>query len=209
MSVPKSVLSPFVELMRRLAARLHRAKFVWRFVGAPSGSTDLRAMLVDLRDERLWYISTAAHGLFVTRDGGTTWEHPLAGNVGAIAIDPRNADVVYATSGTNVHRSTDRGRTWCQLYSLPDSQCFIDAILVSGFQTDIYLGASTTLQHARIYRSRDAGTTWDVSFDSGQCGLHIWDIAEDAINGFLYFCTEDSAYHDPSPVMKSSNRGDS
>jgi len=209
MSNPKWVLSPFIDLIRRLATRLYRTQFEWRFVGAPNGSTDVRRLLVDPRDDTLWYVSTHSHGLFVTRDGGTTWEHPLSGNVGAMALDPTNADVVYGSSGTSVYRSTNRGEEWCQLYSLPNSESFIDSLLVATSQTDIYLGASNAQRNARIYRSPDGGTTWDISFDSGPRGLNIWDIAEDPINGYLYFCTEDSAFHDPSPVMRSVNRGES
>lgn len=142
MSPPNWVLSPFYRLVRWLAALLQGVNVKWQFVGAPDGRVDLRDMIVDPRDARVWYVSTMSDGLFVTRDGGATWDRHLSGNVGAMATDPGNADIVYASSDTTVYRSADRGLTWLHVYTLPDPQGFIDCILVSGNGTDLFLGSA-------------------------------------------------------------------
>ncbi len=57
-------------------------------------------------------------GLFVSRDGGDTWER-LAGNdsgLSAIAIDPNEPTTAYLTAYTGaLWRTTDSGRTWKRL----------------------------------------------------------------------------------------------
>ena len=74
----------------------------WVFVGAPLGDTSLRDMAVDPEDGNLWYVGSQANGLYVTRDGGNTWEQHIGGTVGAIAIDPDNHNTVYAGSGSDL-----------------------------------------------------------------------------------------------------------
>src|SRR4051794_11588455 len=60
--------------------------------------------------------STPGIGAFRTTDGGQTWEHATgvpSGVLGfALAVDPTNADVVYAATGAGLYRSTDAGRTF-------------------------------------------------------------------------------------------------
>jgi hypothetical protein len=60
--------------------------------------------------------STPGIGAFRTTDGGATWEHAggiPSGVLGfALAVDPTNADVVYAATGAGLYRSTDAGRTF-------------------------------------------------------------------------------------------------
>src|SRR3954469_7703634 len=60
--------------------------------------------------------STPGIGAFRTTAGGRTWEHATgvpSGVLGfALAVDPTNADVVYAATGTGLYRSADAGRTF-------------------------------------------------------------------------------------------------
>ena len=80
------------------------------------------------------YRSNDERGLYKTQDGGKTWTRCLFVSADAgvvdIAMDPRNADVLYAASyerrrrawdfreggpGSRVHKSTDGGATWTEL----------------------------------------------------------------------------------------------
>jgi hypothetical protein len=80
------------------------------------------------------YRSNDERGLYKTIDGGKTWTRCLFVSADAgvvdVAMDPRNADVLYAASyerrrrawdfreggnGSRIHKSTDGGATWTEL----------------------------------------------------------------------------------------------
>ena len=65
-------------------------------------------------------------GIFKSSDAGKTWQHvwKTRGQIGTMAVDPRNPDVAYAAVlgspfGPNkergVYRTTDGGKTWKQV----------------------------------------------------------------------------------------------
>jgi photosystem II stability/assembly factor-like uncharacterized protein len=193
--------------------------FNWQFVGTPLGDEDIYAIRVDPENEHLWYVGSQASGIYLTRDSGNTWEHHLGGIVKALEIDPNNHSVVYASSGSDLYKSADQGVTWPLVYSFPavisdsskspvDSPTIIDSMLVSSAYGDIYVGLASTFHHGRVYKSSDGGATWDISFES-EYGLHIWDIEEDPVNGYLYFCTENPTHVSNALVMRSKDRGQS
>jgi hypothetical protein len=59
-----------------------------------------------------------------------------------------------------------------------------------------------------VYKSSDGGATWDVSFET-ENGLHVWDIEEDPLNGYVYFCTENPSHVANPLLMRSEDRGGS
>ncbi len=64
------------------------------------------------------YCGTSRGNFYVSRDGGATWEKlPFVGKyVYAVAIDPRQPGVVYATAWHHgVFRSEDGGQSWRRL----------------------------------------------------------------------------------------------
>ncbi len=48
--------------------------------------------------------------------------------------------------------------------------------------------------------------TWDIVWESPY-GYHVWDLAEDPVNGYWFFSTEDSSHEVDPVVMRSTNRG--
>jgi len=77
------------------------------------------------------YSSNPERGVFMSRDGGKTWNHSLYVNDGTgasdLAVNPANPEVLYAAtwersrtawnfvgagSGSGIHKSTDGGSTW-------------------------------------------------------------------------------------------------
>lgn len=67
------------------------------------------------------------------------------------------ANVVIATTGTGVHRSTDEGATWTFLDAPEISAQPINAM--AAFRSDLFVSSSGVL-----YRSTDDGTTWQKAF---------------------------------------------
>jgi photosystem II stability/assembly factor-like uncharacterized protein len=188
----------------------------WVFIGFPLGDTSLKDMAVDPENENLWYIGSHENGLYLTRDAGNTWEQHIGGNIGAIALDPNNHNIVYVSSGSDLYKSDDQGATWGLVFSFPnpipgptlDAPTFIDSILVSVTDGTIVVGLTAMFHSARVYTSSDGGVTWDTSFEA-ESGFHFWDMAEVPINGYWFFCTEDPSHIANPIVVRSTDRGQS
>ena len=139
-----------------------------------------------------YYVGGASAGVWETIDGGQTWTELNAGlpilTIGALAVDPRNDNVVYAGSGESnnayhslyglgLYKSTDRGRTWRVLAPDLFAGRAFSRIVVSPFDSnDVWAtisragGSFTGNEGAKghpgrdgamgLFRSRDGGETW-------------------------------------------------
>jgi photosystem II stability/assembly factor-like uncharacterized protein len=87
-------------------------------------------------------------------DGGVTWTTILDVQVGPIAVDPTNADVVYASTPSALKKSTDGGTTWS---TLDVAEPFVGDIAIDPSAPEtIFLAAGP------ITRSVDGGNTWET-----------------------------------------------
>ncbi len=189
---------------------------LWLFLAPPLGNTNINEIVIDPNNDALWYVTSSTNGLYITRDSGATWEQHLSGNVGAVAIAPQLTLYVFASSGSDLYLSVDSGNTWNLLESFPDmisgspdSPTFIDSILVSAVDSAVVVGLSSQQHSARVYKSVVAGgvVSWDIVWESPH-GYHIWDLAEDPVNGYWFLSTEDSSHLENPVVMRSKNRGE-
>jgi photosystem II stability/assembly factor-like uncharacterized protein len=100
-------------------------------------------------------------------DGGATWTDVSAGLPGefvsALAVDPRDARIVYAgigvgvafPEGDGVWKSTDGGRTWSRAGAeLADRT--VSALLASTLSGRLYV----VIDGNRVFRSDDGGASW-------------------------------------------------
>lgn len=107
-------------------------------------------------------------GVFRSDDSARTWTQTAAPTteVRALAVDPANADVVYAGAWDaqgGVFKSTDGGGTWTRIVSgLPD-RAGIAALAVD--PTDPQHLAAATYWYG-VYLSTDGGQTWKVAADA-------------------------------------------
>jgi len=113
----------FVIALTLLAAACVRAQ-TWKPLGPPGG--DVRALAADPARPARIFLGTADGHIFGSEDSGAHWT--LLGRassrtdavITAIIVDPRNGNVLYASSwtrnvaaaGGGVYRSADGGRTW-------------------------------------------------------------------------------------------------
>ena len=76
---------------------------------------------------------------------------------GVLAIDPQNADTLYAASATGAFKSTDRGANWNQLSSgLP-----LETPSVSSLVMDPRNPSTLYVATGRgVFRSMDRGASW-------------------------------------------------
>lgn len=176
------VLSLVLALIPSLAkAQLDERVFQdlhWRCIGPFRGGRTVAA--VGVPGQRHEFLIGVNHGgVWRTTDAGRTWQ-PIfddqpTGSIGAIAVAPSNADIVYVGSGEGlqrpdlsvgdgVYRSEDRGRTWKHV-GLEDGQQ-IPALAVDAKDPRrvfaAVLGHPYGANETRgVYRSRDGGEHWE------------------------------------------------
>lgn len=126
-------------------------------------------------------------GMYRSTDSGATWSHiglPDAGQIGAVEVHPTNPDLVYAAALGNafkknsergVYRSRDAGASWEKVLFTSDSVGAVDLelhptnpdIVYAGMWRGerkpwtIISGMETSGQEDGIWRSTDAGDTWE------------------------------------------------
>ena len=148
----------------------------WRLVGPFRGGWG--SMVVGLPGKPDSFVFGAAGGgVWRTDDAGETWR-PLFDKgpqaVGAVAVAPSNADVIYigtgqpevrydVQSGAGVFRSTDGGKTWAYA-GLKDTK-YIGKIWVDPSNPDVLLVGATgryfgTSPDRGVFRSEDGGKSW-------------------------------------------------
>jgi photosystem II stability/assembly factor-like uncharacterized protein len=102
--------------------------------------------LVQDRTKKNSYILASKYGLLRTTDGGVNWEAiPLitperSANIYGLAMDPKNAKIIYYCTENTIYKSTDGGKNWSTQKS-PTSG-LANFLLVDPQNTNIiYLGA--------------------------------------------------------------------
>ena len=134
----------------------------WRRVSRDLRAADVRNFAVAPADPRRLYL-TARHyyersrgvfagGVYRSDDGGVTWQHVLEDRFAeGLAVDPRDADVVYAgltdhpyhdeSTGRGILGSRDGGRTWTSLNGNGLTCRHVTTITIDPNQpTRLYLG---------------------------------------------------------------------
>jgi photosystem II stability/assembly factor-like uncharacterized protein len=167
----------------------------------PSGTTDLTI-----------YIATNDGGIWKTTDGGKSWtpktEFMPSLSMGAVALDPDNASIVYAGTGNlfdgggggsgsvpggfskiaDIYKSIDGGETWS---TVPPSASpvgtFFSGQGASGINRIVVLpsgGAVLVATDHGLFRSTDGGLTFaEVGLGAAAVkGLFISDLSRDTVS---------------------------
>ena len=126
----------------------------------------------------VYYFGAVAGGVWKTTDAGRSW-HPMfdkepIASIGAIAIDPRDHNVVYVGTGepclrgnisfgNGMYKSLDGGHTWTHI-GLDDTRHISKVLIDPQDPNTIFVAA---IGHAYgpneqrgVFRSTDAGKTW-------------------------------------------------
>jgi photosystem II stability/assembly factor-like uncharacterized protein len=151
----------------------------YRLVGPFRGGRVLAVAGVPGEDDT-YYFGAVAGGMWKTLDGGLNWrplwdKFPEASpSVGAIAIAPSDANIVYVgtgeacirgniVNGNGVYKSTDAGKNW-QFIGLRDTRAIGRMVVHPRDANVLYVAALGHPFGANpqrgIFRTKDGGKTW-------------------------------------------------
>ncbi|MCE1202878.1 MAG: YCF48-related protein [Bacteroidia bacterium] len=182
----------------------------WKNMGLKE-SRQIGKIIIDPRNSDVVYVAAEGsvwgpggdRGLYKTTDGGKTWERVLyiSENTGVnhITIDPRNPDVLYATSEQRrrhfftkigggpesaVYKTVDGGKTWNKLTNgLPSGHVGGGSIEVSPANPDIvYFIVEASDGKGGFYRSTNKGASWSKMSDYTSSGQYFNMIVPDPVN---------------------------
>jgi photosystem II stability/assembly factor-like uncharacterized protein len=124
------------------------------------------------------------NGMYKSTDAGKTWTHiglPDSQHIGKIAVDPKNADVLfvavighlYAPSAERgVFRSKDGGKSWQKVLYKDENVGAVEVVIDPTNSSVVYAGVWNTRRPpwytyapsngpgGGIFKSTDGGTTW-------------------------------------------------
>ncbi len=179
----------------------------WENVGLKT-SEHIGRILIDPRNSNTVYVAAQGpvwtpggeRGLYKTTDGGKTWARVLGGGdwvgVNDVQLDPRNPDVLIATTHTRqrrvwgqvsggpesgLHRSTDGGVTWKRITAgLPTEELGRIGLAISPKDPDVvYAVMEAANGKGGFYRSNDVGASWTRMSDANTSGLYYAEVFAD------------------------------
>jgi len=138
----------------------------WQLIGPEGGN--VRSLAYDPSDPNRIILGTSAGQLFISQDGGSSWNlfaHLGQGEdyvIDHVIFDPTNPATVYAAawglfgdSEGGVFRSDDGGRSWSELMGAHGKSIRAMAMAPSDHNTLVIAAVQG------VFRSRDAGATWE------------------------------------------------
>jgi photosystem II stability/assembly factor-like uncharacterized protein len=148
------------------------------FAGGEMGQMGF-CLTISKKDPRRLAMSLDTAGIYLSVDGGATWQIRRSGlrsnGANSVAFDPENANVLYAAANKNIpgddpydpaadgiYRSTDLGATWQRVFragfqrAAGQNEYFAFAAASGGVSQTIW-----AITHDQgLVRSEDGGTTW-------------------------------------------------
>ena len=153
-------------------------EFPARQIGPVVQGGRITDLVVDPRNEKVYYLGFASGGIFKTENNGQSFDPIFDGygvlGVGDLAISPSNPDVLWVGTGENnssrssyagagMYRSTDAGKTW-NFLGLAGTQHIGRVILHPTDENTAWvaaIGALYTENDERgVYKTTDGGKTW-------------------------------------------------
>ncbi|MBK9271779.1 MAG: T9SS type A sorting domain-containing protein [Saprospiraceae bacterium] len=153
----------------------------WTLQGPANIGGRVSTFAIHPTDPKTMYAGFSVGGIFKTTDGGMHWQ-PIfdqASNlaIGAIAIDPRDPEIIYAGTGdpdipggvfvgNGLYKSLDGGKSWNHL-GLSETRVINEIIVDPGDSKIVWLAAMgnpfTRNFDRGVYVSHDAGLQWTKS----------------------------------------------
>ncbi|MDZ7764982.1 MAG: glycosyl hydrolase [Melioribacteraceae bacterium] len=187
-------------------------------------SRQIGGIVIDPRNSDVVYVAAEGsawgpggdRGLYKTSDGGETWEKVLEisehTGVNNIVMDPRDPDVLYATSEQRrrraftkigggpesaVYKSIDAGKTWNKIMKgLPNVHLGGMGIDISPVNPDVlYLIVEAAEGKDGFFRSTNRGASWERMSDHNASGQYYNEIYCDPKNVDLVYSVETYSHY--------------
>jgi photosystem II stability/assembly factor-like uncharacterized protein len=147
------------------------------------------AVCGDFRNKNLFYMGATGGGVWKTSDGGSNWKNIsdgyFGGSIGAVAVAPSDASVIYVGEGENtvrgnvsegfgIWRSEDAGRSW-KYIGLKESRHILRIVIHPKDPNTVWVAALGHLfgphEERGVYKTTDGGKSWRrVLFSDKQSG---------------------------------------
>ena len=173
-----------------------------------------------------FYFGSVGGGVWKTENAGRTWlpisdEGIPIGSIGAIAVAPSNANVVYVGTGETdirsqhsygigMFKSTDAGKTWTHI-GLEGTRQIGRVVVDPANANRLYVAALGHVYDANpergVYRSLDGGATWKKVFSktSDPDNVGAMDLAIDPKNPRVLYASLWATRRPPWSVYAPSN----
>lgn len=174
----------------------------WKFIGLPNSRHVPRIRIHPKNPDLVYaavlgdlYKSSNERGVYRSKDGGKNWERVLFANADAGAVDlimdPNNPRILYASTwrirrtpyslesggeGSALWKSIDGGDNWTKISAntgLPKGIWGISGVTVSPVNSD-RVWAIIENKDGGVYRSDDAGKTWNKVNDERKLRQRAW-----------------------------------
>lgn len=152
----------------------------WQFLGPTNISgraTDVEAVKPKGSNYTIW-VATASGGVWKTENEGVTWistfDDQVTTDIGDLAIDPKNPDVVWvgtgeanifrsSMAGCGIYKTTDGGKSWMNM-GLENTNTIGRIVINPKNTNEVYVAASghewTTNPDRGVYKTSDGGKSW-------------------------------------------------
>jgi photosystem II stability/assembly factor-like uncharacterized protein len=168
-------------------------------------------------------------GVYKSLDGGKSWKNmglKESRQIGMIAIDPRDSNVVYVAAEGSVwgpggdrglYKTTDGGKTWVKVLEISENTGVNNVVMDPRNPDVLYATSEQRRRHvftkigggpeSAIYKSEDAGKTWRKLTsgiprgDKGGIGIAISPVNPDVVYAII------EAVDDEGGFFRSTDRG--
>ena len=193
----------------------------WKNMGLKS-SEHIGMITVDPRNSDVVFVAAQGplwneggdRGLYKSTDGGASWKKVLEisehTGVNDVHIDPRNPDIMYATSWqrrrhvytfisggpeTAIYKSTDGGETWNKSQSgIPGGDLGRIGLAVAPSNPDIVYAIVDADQRGGIFKSTNQGASWSKQSSYSTSGNYYQEIFVDPKNADKVFFMDTYAH---------------
>jgi photosystem II stability/assembly factor-like uncharacterized protein len=127
LTVSAAALALLIPVAASAASAPPYSHLKWRSIGPAIAGGRIASVAGTPQDDKLYYIGAAGGGVWKTDNGGATWtpvftKEPVSA-IGAVSIDPKNENVVWAGTGEanprndvsygdGLYKTTDGGKHW-------------------------------------------------------------------------------------------------
>ena len=166
----------------------------WEPIGDDLANIAVNALAMDPRDSNVLYAGTGegyfreevrgtalplrGDGIFVTRDGGTTWTRVTPTGdadfqwVNDLVISPHDSARIYAATRTGVWRSLDSGATWTRVIATSITGGCLELAHRADTTGDYVFASCGTFAQATVFRAKNAqlDSTWEAVLSEPNMG---------------------------------------